>query len=287
MDKNASALLIGLLAIGLAVLLIWFFVKKTKRQKVDHVHLITGGVKSGKTTLAVATALRLYRRIHFSWKVKKAVCKPLNWVAVKVFRKKENPFAPPEEPLLYSNIVLAVPYVPLTSDLVNRKVRFRYKSVILVSESSLVADSYDIKNPDFNDNYNLFNKLIGHETHGGYLIYETQSLSDNHFAVKRVLCSFTLITECITWFPFLIFFRTRDLAYNADASVDVNNIFADDVDKESRFLIVPKRYWKKFDCYTYSAFTDGLPVADHCVVGQRRNLKTNYILEVNKNGKNK
>lgn len=286
MSQNATMFIVGLIFVGLAVFLIWFLVKKTKRMKIDHVHLITGGVKSGKTTLAVATALKKYKQIHRAWAFRRVVCKPLNWIAKNVFQKP-HAFDAGEEPLLYSNIVLAVPYVPLTSALINREERFRYKSVILVSESSLVADSYDIKNPIFNDNFNLFNKLIGHETKGGYLIYETQSLSDNHFAVKRVLCSFSLITKCITWLPFFVAFKTRDLAYNADASVDVNNVFTDDVDVESRYVIVPKSVWKKFDCYTYSIFTDHLPCQDKCVVGVKKNLKTDYLLEVNKDVKNK
>ena len=286
MGTNVGTFIAGFAVIGIVVFLIWFIVKKTKRMQIDHVHLITGGVKSGKTTLAVATALSKYRHIHNAWKVRRFFCKPLNWIAKTIF-KKPNKFFEGEEPLLYSNIVLAVPYVPLTSALINREERFRYKSVILVSESSLVADSYDIKNPVFNDNFNLFNKLVGHETKGGYLIYETQSLSDNHFAVKRVLCSFTLISKCITWLPFFIAFKTRDLAYNADASVDVNNIFEDDAEKESRYLLISKRVWKKFDCYTYSVFTDHLPVNDRVVVGVPGDLKTDYLLEVNKDVKNK
>lgn len=286
MDSKGSAILIGLIAVAVFVFLIWFLIKKTKRLNPDHVHLFTGGVGSGKTTLAVATAIRLHKRAHRAWSIRKAVCKPLNWVASKVFKRPDK-FAPGEEPLLYSNIVLSYPYVPLTSALINREVRFNYKSVIFISESSLVADSFDIKNQVFNDNLNLFTKLIRHETHGGYLILETQSLSDNHFAVKRVLCSYTLISECIKWVPFVILFKTRELAYNADASVDVNNIFQDDIDKEARFVVVSKRVWKKFDSFTYSGFTDGLHAYKRVVVGDQKDLKTNYLLEVNKNVKNK
>lgn len=268
---DSQALLFILIFGGISIFLIVLWCKKCKVMVIDHVHLITGGVKSGKTTLAVATALKKYRAVHFRWKV----------MRVLRFWKKE------EEPLLYSNIVLSVPYVPLTDELINRECRFAYKSVILVSESSLVADSFDIKNNDFNDNLKLFNKLIGHETHGGYLIYETQSLSDNHFSVKRVLSTFTIITKCVKWIPFFIFFKTCDVMYNADESVNLNNIFSDDSERAGRYIAVSKRVWKKFDCYTYSAFTDDLPVCDNVIeLPKGASLKTKYLLKVRSKGKN-
>lgn len=273
---NTEQIIFVLVLGALLVFCLVFYLKKCKRLIVDHVHLITGGVKSGKTTLAVAVAVKQYKKVHFAWKVRRFFSRFLFW-------KKDKP----EEPLLYSNIVLSVPYVPLTDELINRKERFAYKSVVLISESSLVADSFDIKNKDFNDNLSLYNKLFGHETHGGYLIYETQSLSDNHFAVKRVLCRFTIITKCIKVFPFFLFFKTADVMYNADDSVNLNNLFGDDADRAGRYVMVPKSVWKKFDCYTYSAFTDDLPVADNVIaLPKGASLKTKYLLHVRSKGKN-
>lgn len=282
MNLSTLKIVLIVVAILLAVLLGWFLIKKTKRQVVDHVHLVTGGVKSGKTTYALAHAWKQYKRVHNAWKIKKFFLKPLKSLA-HLFGKE---YKLPEEPLFYSNIVLGVPFVQLTNDLLSRQnFRFAYKSVIFISETSLFADSYDIKDKTFNDNYSLFCKLIGHETHGGYLICETQALSDNHFALKRVLSRFTIITGSIKWLPFIILFKTRDVAYNADSSVQLNNVFGDDPDKQSRYVIVSKRIWKKFDAYTYSCFTDDLPVDDRVVVGDKHNLKTNYILEVKRDEK--
>ena len=66
-------------------------------------------------------------------------------------------------------------YVPLTDDLLLRKKRFVYGSVIYVQEASLVADSQLIRDMDINERLMLFNKLIGHETKGGVIIYDTHS----------------------------------------------------------------------------------------------------------------
>ena len=79
-------------------------------------------------------------------------------------------------PLIYSNVPLAMPYVPLTDDLLLRKKRFVYGSVIYVQEASLVADSQLIRDMDVNERLMLFNKLIGHETKGGVIIYDTQCI---------------------------------------------------------------------------------------------------------------
>ena len=63
------------------------------------------------------------------------------------------------EPLLYSNIPLSCPYVPLTKELLLRKKRFVYGSTVLISEASLVADSQLIKDKVINERLLKFFKL--------------------------------------------------------------------------------------------------------------------------------
>lgn len=101
-----------------------------------------------------------------------------------------------EKPLLYSNIPLAVDgFTPLTLDLIQRKERFRYGSVIYVCESSLVADSMSFKDPLLNENMLLLNKLIAHETRGGYI-----------FTILKVLTIITLLLNvlCLLIFSYII-----------------------------------------------------------------------------------
>ena len=142
----------------IAIFLVWKFGKHFKRIRCGAFVAFTGGVKCGKSSVSFNVALREFR-------ARKRV-----YLVRKFFGKKE------EEPLLYSNIPLAVPYVPLTQELLLRKERFNYKSVIFIDEASLVADSMSFKDDSINDSLRDLTKLIGHETHGGVLILTGHSL---------------------------------------------------------------------------------------------------------------
>ena len=106
------------------------------------------------------------------------------------------------EPLLECSKVDAKSYVKITEDLLLRKVRPRFGSVIFIDEASLVADSQLIKDMELNETLLLFNKLIGHETKGGCVIYDTQCISDVHFSIKRSLSEYFYIHHLTKWTPF-------------------------------------------------------------------------------------
>lgn len=240
--------------------------KQFKFPKINALTLVSGGVKTGKTTFAVALAMQNYNRLHRRWKIKK-------FLATLLHRDFDT-----EEPLLYSNIPLAVPYVPLTEDLLLRKSRFRFGSVILCSEASLVADSQMIKTDSVNNRLLLFNKLIGHELHGSYLIYDTQSVSDTHYSIKRSLSEYFYIHHLTKWIPFFMVAYVREERYCAD-NTSINT-YDKDVEETLTRVIIPKSVWKKFDSYCYSCITDDLPCEDNVVVAD--NLKANRIVSFRK-----
>ena len=151
--------------------------KQFKVAKIGSLCLVNGGVKCGKSTLSVSIV-----RSEYKSRVRKT--KFMNFFR-KLFHKPLK-----ELPLLYSNVPLACPYVPLTDDLLLRKKRFVYGSVIYCQEASLVADSQLIRDMDINQRLLLFNKLIGHETKGGVIVYDTQCISDLHYSIKRCLSNY-------------------------------------------------------------------------------------------------
>lgn len=229
--------------------------------KTGSLTMISGGIKTGKTSLAVYLALKTY----------KSTCRKVKIVNFfRKIRRKELL----EMPLLYSNIPLSVPYVPLTKDLLLRKQRFVYKSVILCSEASLVADSQLIRDPEVNTQLLLYHKLIAHSTKGGSLFVESQSISDIHYSIKRCLSSYLFVHHTIKWLPFFMIMKVREDRYSEDNSVISVN--TSDVDDTLKTLFIPKRIWKKFDCYCYSVLTDDLPVARDEVVAD--SLKANEIV---------
>ncbi len=254
-------LLLAVICIG-----VFIFLKissKYKAPKIPCVALVTGGVKSGKSTFSVFLAIKTYKRVHRRWKIRSYFQRLLH---LRV----------DEEPLLYSNIPLACPYVPITLDLLLRKIRPAYGSVAYINEASLVCDQYLYKNDDINERLTLFNKLFGHETCGGYLIYDTQCVSDVHYAVKRSLSNYFYIHHLEKRIPFFLFAKIREERYSDDNNV--TNSYNEDVEESLKKVIIPKSYWKKFDAYCFSCLTDNLPVSDNVVIGDKSDLKAHEIV---------
>lgn len=279
--KSSGLILIIILVLILVVL--FKLIHKIKKLKLDAVTIINGGVKCGKTTLAVCLALRQYKKNLFRYKIRVFF--------QKIFKKKLD-----EKPLLYSNIPLKCDYVDLTFDLLLRdKSRFSYKSVVLLSESSLVAGSMDYNSEFVNEKLTLFVKLFGHETRGGALFIETQCLNDNHFAFKRGVNRYIWIHSLQKHFPFFLKYNLREMMYS-DGDSNISNVFNKDVDEDLKFVLVSKKIWKKFDSYCYSKITDDLIVNDNVINNEnakdlgtknllRLKLSDRYINDIGKNKK--
>ncbi len=257
------------------LLICWLLIDKLilskfKTTKVGSMCLVTGGVKTGKSTLSVAIVRREYRSRVRRVKIR-------NFFA-KLFNRMET-----DLPLVYSNIPLAMPYVPITKDLLLRKTRFVYGSVIYVQEASLVADSQLIRDMDINTMLLLLNKLIGHETKGGIIVYDTQCVGDVHYSIKRCLSNYFYIHRLVKWIPFFLIAYVQEFNYSEDGSViQVNN---GDLEDNLKRVIIPKSTWKYFDCYCYSILTDHLPVENNIVYNDKKtkDLKARKILSFRKN----
>ena len=64
---------------------------------------------------------------------------------------------------------------------------------------------------------------------------------------------------------------------------NTSNEFSGDVEESLKTMIIPKRTWKLFDCYCYSALTDNLPVERNVI--KIKDLKARSILTFKKNTK--
>lgn len=249
----------------IAIILVLFISFKIKKLKLDCVSLITGGVKTGKTTLSVHLAIKKYKKNHRIW-----------WFKHYILMNKSV-----EEPLLYSNIPLTCEYVPVTQEMLERKERINYKSVMYLCETSLIADSMSYKDEELNERLTLFIKLFGHETHGGSLFLDTQAVADNHYAVKRCISRNLYIYHLTKWIPFFLVFKVRELYYSEDNSTI--NVVDSDLEDSMKLVIFTKRVWKKFDCYAYSSFTDNLNSNTNLEKDdKKRNLKVNNLVSFKK-----
>ncbi len=268
MSSNSNISLYILLALlALGAFIFYKISKHFKVPKIACVSLTTGGVKSGKSTFSVYLAISTYKRIHRRWKVRK--------VFQTLFNKPID-----EEPLLYSNIPLSVPYVPITLELLQRKIRPRYGSVAYVNEASLLCDQMLYKDDELSERLTLFNKLFGHETCGGYLVYDTQCIGDVHYAVKRSLSNYFYVHHLEKRIPFFLVAKVREERYSDDMGT-ITNTYSEDVEENLKTVIIPKSVWKKFDAYCFSVLTDSLPVSDSVIKGTT-DLKARVIVSFRK-----
>lgn len=261
-------MIIYLILILLAVLFV--FVKfKFKTPVISSLALVNGAVKSGKTTFAFHLAYKNYKLSIFKWRVR------CFFLTVFRFTKKSDL---PERPLFYSNTPVGVPYVEITKDLILRKSRPRYGSTFFIQEASLLADNSLFKDTSVSERIMLFNKLFGHETCGGLLVYDTQAIGDLPAVTRRCLGQTLYVHHLIKWIPFFIFARVKEQRYSEDGTIV--QVDTRDVDDDGyKWVIFSKRVWKLFDCYCYSTFTDDLPVTDTVIkLPKKSSLKAKNIV---------
>lgn len=243
-----TTLIYILLGVALAVFLYFLYRKNFKKIILGCVTLVTGAVKTGKTLLCVYLAQKKYKKIHRIWKFK-----------TKILKKKI------EEPLFYTNVWITfgngrkphkldknIRLIELAHLL--RLKRFNYGSVIYIDESSLMADSQDFNNAIRNTCLSLFNKLIGHETKGGLLFYDTQAPEDNHYSIKRVMSNYHFIQKSRNF----ILFRVLYVREMISKDLGENN-FNDDIDTTTRKVLIGRWWYHHYDRYYFSYLTDKLP----------------------------
>ena len=116
-----------------------------------------------------------------------------------------------------------------------------------------MADNMDFNNKVRNVDLSLFNKLIAHETKGGALYYDTQSVLDSHYSIKRVCSTYLFIQKNINFLLFHILY-VREMINTENG---INN-FVDDVDTTTRKVLIPFWYHHRYDRYEFSYLTDDL-----------------------------
>lgn len=245
-----------LILIGLLLLGVFLYVRFFKIPKIKNIVFIDGALGTGKSFYSVYLAVRLYKRSHRRWRIASVLLPLFKWIPA-CGRALKNL----EEPLLYSNICLRnIPFVRLTKDLLYRQnYRFSYYSVLLIDEASLLADQYLFKDRVASERLSNFFKLFRHECRGNIVI-NSQSVSDLPYSIKYSLSDYLYLHHMSKW-PFFCTIAMQEMAYCGDPSGNqVVNVRATDIEDANKIVLVPKRYFKYYDSYCYSIFTDMLPV---------------------------
>lgn len=257
----------------IVIFCLWFYFSKLKIPKLRNIVFIDGTLGSGKSGLSVTLAVRLYRKRLRVYKVLMFL-KKIHFIGLK-----NKHF---EEPILYSNIHLRyVKYTPLTKDLITRQnFRFAYKSVVLIDEFSLVADQnmYGNKYAEVCERMSEFFKLFRHETKGGTLILNSQSTSDLNYTLKSVLSDYLYIHHKTgRFFPFFCIYKVQECSYSRDKNfLQIND---GDIEDKLKSLWTLKKYYKMYDTYCHSIFTDNLPIYSNTLYNDKKDsLKTDNMI---------
>lgn len=261
--SDFGKLLFLILVIAGLVFLLWFFIFKVKHLKTPDVYMVDGGVKTGKSLVAVMLAIKQYRKNLIRYYLGNLLIRFFN-----LFRKKFNKLKLIEKPMLYSNMPLfKVKFNYLTLDILEMKVRCPHKSVFLLDEASLIADSLaafgvtklEKEHVDYiNEKLTLFLKIgVSHGGKGSTCIYNSQNVTDLHFAFRRCTSTYLMIYKNRK-FPFFCLLNTRELVH--DESNDVVNTQINDIDDDAKPLFVSKRWFKYYDRYYLYVLFKNLPV---------------------------
>lgn len=238
-----------IILIIMLVLLIFILVRLFSVFKVikfGNLLLIDGTIKSGKSLLTIWLAI---------WKVK---------LYNLLHSKKKKIY-------IYSNIPLKCKYIPITLEMLERKERIINNSVVIFDEASLVADSMLYKDKDINETIQLFVKLFAHWSHGGTLIYNTQSFQDLHFDIKR----------CVSQYYTIINSRKGILFHMIELKKVLNVEEQKQISEDSIKIYVPKFIYKYYDRYCFSIFTDNMPINKNICKGGK-NLKQKKLITFRK-----
>lgn len=264
-----------LCVIAFIIALVWYLTHK-KRLTYGNLTLVTGGVKTGKTELCVALAMKQYKKQLRKWRC-----------ACRKARRRYEPL--PEKPLLYSNMPIGkkgFEYAPLTLELIKREHRFRYGSVVYFNEVSFIAGSKDIKDESINDTLLSLFKLCAHETKGGYFFIDTQAPQDMHYSIKRSLSTYYTIYKRTTLPIISLLFLRENVFVDGentiamDSQVDTQDSVLDG-GKKMYFYILPNKWWKYYDRYAYSELTDSLYCASKTVkIERERDFKVKKLLRI-------
>lgn len=264
MNSNINTSLVLIIIILIVLFILWFsYHHSFKKIVCGAINLITGAVKAGKSLLCVELSILDYKRRHLKW-----------WISTTIFKKDI------EEPMYYTNVVISfknwqnsdniedckrkphkldknICYI--TKDILLRQKRFAYKSVFYIQEASLCADSQEFTDKVRNATLSMFNKLFAHEGKGSVLYYDTQSVCDLHYSIKRVVGSYFYIQKTRNFFFFRVLY-IREMV-NGEALTSTVNTVTDDIDFSVRKYIIWRRFYKKYDRYYYSYMTDDLEVS--------------------------
>lgn len=277
------------LILFIAIIVIAFIVYKFLKPyfiKYDTTILFCGGLGSGKTLNSVKTALKMYKKNIFKWKIKRKWIKTTNKIKqinykikTKIFKSKKakTPILKiiPEKPLFYSTIPIQInkktQSIKLTKEHLILKKRINQNSIVLIDELPNIVNQFNWNIEIVQNNLNEFITYFRHYING-YLIINGQAVSE---IVKQVRVKLNSYYWCYNFQKFLfIFYRVRILNNQiSENQVSLSSEFIEDHTKWT-YGILP---FKKYNSRAYKHRYDKLIASDNTNFNSK-DLTTNKII---------
>ena len=280
---NNTTFIIFIIIIFIVTFIFVKFWNSHKTIKCNSILFVSGAPKTGKSLLSVYQCFLNYKKKIRRYYLYQSIEKTLfNFYSFNY----DMPYFYSNCPIFWRDHEYLLNLVMITKSHLKRQVRITNNAVIYLGEFSLVANSklgmrygvdkvskidYDL----LNEELLLFTKLIGHESKNVFMVCDSQTISDNHYSLKRCLSQYVYIHHNIN-IPFFKILFVKECMYSEDnSSMQVNE---DDIENGLKWLIVPKKYYSCYDYRCYSILTDNLPIYNNVVHFEENNLKCNNIV---------
>jgi len=234
-----------ILLLIIAVILLWFIVKKTYAVQIDNTLLFTGAPGTGKTNKMVSMALKYFRKSRKRVRRRNTVRRYLN-------KFRSDPLDLFEEPLLLSNIPIRISRKEMSVMLELEHLllvkRIPPLSVTVCTELGKIASQYDWQNLNVQDNVNDFISMYRQYTYGGYFFADDQSSDNIAVTIRRRIGTVVNMMHFRKLWKFY-WVKVRNMSISEDIKV-----IEDDFKEESmkwNFGMFPL-FHKNYDTYAFS-----------------------------------
>lgn len=271
-------IVITLIAIIIILIILLKIIKGYAKISYNQVLGIFGGVKSGKTLLAVKTALKQFKISQKYWQRKKRKIVYYNVMITLLNKFKKKKLAYKEIPLIpqfYSNIPIRVNKkygmsLKVSKEILLLKEKIPNGSIMLLDEFGTIASQYGYTEEQIRTDISEFVRFYGHYTKQKGLLIVIDQSTDR--ILKEVRVSLGAIYETSEFSRFGFIGKQKIIKYQN--TIQTEYAVQKEQIKNKYYLLLKKNY----DPYCYSERVNNLNYTK--AVDSNENLKENELLRL-------
>lgn len=271
-------IVITLIAIIIILIILLKIIKGYAKISYNQVLGIFGGVKSGKTLLAVKTALKQFKISQKYWQRKKRKVIYYNVIITLLNKFKKKKLAYKEIPLtpqFYSNIPIRVNKkygmsLKVSKEILLLKEKIPNGSIMLLDEFGTIASQYGYTEEQIRTDISEFVRFYGHYTKQKGLLIVIDQSTDR--ILKEVRVSLGAIYETSEFSKIGFIGKQKIIKYQN--TIQTEYAVQKEQIKNKYYLLLKKNY----DPYCYSERVNNLNYTK--AIDSNENLKENELLRL-------